>query len=117
VAEYSYHDPDRFFVDPVTVPPELAARRRANLAALRTLAGPSMNDPGLLGRLPRIRVPALVIWGDSDRIVTPAYGLAMANALGNARFAVIADAGHLPHLEQPAATFESLDAFLAASPA
>jgi pimeloyl-ACP methyl ester carboxylesterase len=116
VAEYSYHDPDRFFVDPATVPPELAARRRANLAALRTLAGPSMNDPGLLGRLPGIRVPAHVIWGDSDRIVTPAYGRAMANALGNARFTVIADAGHLPHLEQPAATFDALDSFLAASP-
>jgi pimeloyl-ACP methyl ester carboxylesterase len=113
VAEYSFHDADRFYVDPATVPAEQAAIRQANMATMRILAGDSMHDPGLLGRLGRIDVPTLVIWGDSDRIVTPGYGRAMADAFANARFAVITDAGHLPHLEQPAATFEVLDAFLA----
>src|SRR5579862_820071 len=32
VAEYSYHDPDRFYLDPATVPPEQVARQRANIA-------------------------------------------------------------------------------------
>src|SRR5207253_9250479 len=50
VAEYSYHDPDRFYVDPATVPAEQAALRRANLATMRIMAGPSMHDPDLLGR-------------------------------------------------------------------
>jgi pimeloyl-ACP methyl ester carboxylesterase len=115
VAEYSFHDADRFYVDPTTVPAEQAALQRANMATMRILAGnPYMHDPDLLGRLGCIDMPALVIWGDSDRIVTPAYGRAIANAFTNARFAVVTDAGHLPHLEQPAATFEVLDAFLAA---
>ena len=54
-----------------------------------------------------------MIWGASDRIVTPAYGQALADAFVNAIFAILPDAGHLPHLEEPAATFEVLDAFLA----
>ncbi|HYW24325.1 MAG TPA: alpha/beta hydrolase [Terriglobales bacterium] len=113
VAEYSFHDADRFYVDPATVPAEQAAIRQANLATMRILAGDSMHDPGLFGRLGRIDVPTLVIWGDSDRIVTPEYGRAMADAFASARFAVVTDAGHLPHIEKPAATFEVLDAFLA----
>src|SRR5438067_1185231 len=84
---------------PATVPAEQAALRRANLATMRIMAGPSMHDPDLLGRLGRIDVPTLVIWGDSDRIVTPEYGRAMGAAFANARFAIITDAGHLPHLE------------------
>jgi pimeloyl-ACP methyl ester carboxylesterase len=115
VAEYSFHDADRFYVDPATVPAEQTARQRANMATLRILAGdPYMHDPDLLGRLDRVEVPTLVIWGASDRIVTPAYGRALADAFASADFAVIPDAGHLPHLEGPAATFAVLDTFLAA---
>jgi pimeloyl-ACP methyl ester carboxylesterase len=114
VADYSFHDGDRFYVDPATLPPEQTARQRANMATLRILAGdPYMHDAKLLGRLDGIEVPTLVIWGASDRIVTPAYGRAMSGAIRGARFATIADAGHLPHLEQPAATYAVLDPFLA----
>jgi pimeloyl-ACP methyl ester carboxylesterase len=54
-----------------------------------------------------------VIWGDSDRIVTPAYGRAMTDAIPGARFTNISDAGHLAHVKQPAATYAVLDTFLA----
>jgi pimeloyl-ACP methyl ester carboxylesterase len=116
VAEYSFHDGDRFYNDPATLPPEQIARQQANIATLRVLAGdPYMHDPDLLGRLHTITVPTLVVWGDSDRIVTPAYGRALADAIPGARFAEIRDAGHLPQLEQPAATYTVLDTFLAAT--
>ncbi|MEV6207898.1 hypothetical protein [Kitasatospora sp. NPDC051914] len=60
---------------------------------MRTLAGdPYMHDPELLRRLGRVRTPALLSWGGSDRIVTPAYGAAYART-----FAVL-DA----HLSRPA---------------
>jgi pimeloyl-ACP methyl ester carboxylesterase len=114
VAEYSFHDSDRFYVDPTTLPPDQTARQQANMATLRILAGdPYMHDPDLLGRLDSAEVPTLVIWGASDRIVTPAYGRAMTDAIPGARFANIPDAGHLPQLEQPAATYAVLDTFLA----
>ncbi len=105
VAEYSYHDPDRFYVDPASVPPEQAAQRAANMETMRVFAGdPYMHDPGLAARLGRVEVPVLVLWGDSDRIVAPAYGQALAAAFPQAQFAIIAEAGHLPQIEQPAAT-------------
>jgi pimeloyl-ACP methyl ester carboxylesterase len=63
-------------------------------------------------RLGQVEIPVLVMWGDSDRIVTPECGQAMATAFRQAEFAIIADAGHLPQLEQPAATFDLLDAYI-----
>ena len=114
VAEYSFHDAERFYVDPATVADEQMARQRANIATMRELAGdPYMHDPDLLGKLAKVDVPALVIWGSSDRIVTPEYGHAMAGAFADAQFTVIPDAGHLPQLEQPQATFQALDGFVA----
>jgi pimeloyl-ACP methyl ester carboxylesterase len=116
VAEYSYYDPDRFYVDPATIPPEQAARRAANMATLRVLAGdPYMHDPELLGRLGQVKIPVMVLWGDSDRIFTPEYGRAFARAFPDARFSIVADAGHLPQLEQPAAVFDALDSYLHAA--
>jgi pimeloyl-ACP methyl ester carboxylesterase len=117
VAEYSFYDADRFYVDPAAVPPEQAAQRAANMATMRVFAGdPYMHDPGLPGRLGRVGVPVLVLWGDSDRIVTPGYGQALAAAFPQAQFTVISQAGHLPQLEQPDATFGALDAFIRKDP-
>jgi pimeloyl-ACP methyl ester carboxylesterase len=113
VAEYSFHDADRFYVDPVTVSDEQAARQRANMATMRIVAGePYMHDPSLLSRLGRIRIPVRVIWGNSDRIVTPAYGAAYAAAFGDGRLAIVRNAGHLPQIEQPAATFSLIDDYV-----
>ena len=115
VAEYSFHDSERFYIDPATVPPEQAALRRANMATMRAVAGdPYMHDPKLLRRLGRVRIPTLVLWGESDRIVTPAYGAALAAAFQGAQFEVVERAGHLPQLERPAATFALVDAFIGA---
>jgi pimeloyl-ACP methyl ester carboxylesterase len=86
------------------------------MTTLRVVAGdPYMHDPEPLGRLDRVKFPVLVLWGDSDRIFTPDYGRAFAGAFPDARFSIIADAGHLPHLEQPAAVFDALDSYLRAA--
>ncbi|MFE0523598.1 alpha/beta fold hydrolase [Streptomyces sp. MBT33] len=114
-AEYSWHDPDRFYADPATLPAEELARRQGNMATMRLLAGdPYMHDPKLMRRLGRVRQPALLVWGESDRIVTPEYGAAYAKAFGNGRLEVVPEAGHLPHVEQPDATFALIDAWLRA---
>ncbi|MEU1474433.1 alpha/beta fold hydrolase [Streptomyces sp. NPDC005760] len=113
VAEHSWHDPDRYHLDPADVPADDLARRGADMATMRVFAGdPYMHDPTLLSRLGRIQVPTLLLWGESDRVVTPAYGAAYAEAFGNGRLEVIPEAGHLPQLEQPEATFALIDAHL-----
>jgi pimeloyl-ACP methyl ester carboxylesterase len=113
VADNAWYDSDRYYQDPATVPPEQAARQRANMATMRVLTSDQdMYDPGLLARLGQVKIPVLVVWGEADRIVTPAYGAAYAAAFPNARFERIAKAGHLPQIEQPAATFAVIDEFL-----
>lgn len=112
VAEHAYHEPDKFFVDPATLPPERLALIRGNMVALKAVAGTQMSDPKLLHRLGDVDIPALVLWGESDRIQTPAYGRALAKALPNGRFELIEKAGHLPQLEAPDATFAAIDRFV-----
>ena len=65
---------------------------------------------GLLRRLGRLNVPTLAVWGDNDNVVNSAYGKAYSNAFANARFEIVTNAGHLPQIEQPAATFALIDA-------
>ena len=62
---------------------------------------PYMHDPKLKGRLHRIHVPTLVLWGTADRIVTSGYGRAYAEAIPSARYLELPGVGHFPHLEKP----------------
>jgi pimeloyl-ACP methyl ester carboxylesterase len=113
VAEHTWHDPDRFYVDPATIPAEQAEAQQANMATMAVVFR-DMYDGELRDRLSEVSVPALVIWGDSDRIFTPGYGRAYAAAYANGRFELIRDAGHLPQLEQPGPTLALIEEFLAA---
>ncbi|HWU58904.1 MAG TPA: alpha/beta hydrolase [Microbacteriaceae bacterium] len=113
IARYSFADSDRFFTDPTTVPEAQKSAQQANMVSLKLLAGdPYMHDPELLDRLTQIGIPTLVIWGDSDGIVTPAYGRAFADAFAHGRFELVANAGHLPQIEQPTATLELIRNYL-----
>jgi pimeloyl-ACP methyl ester carboxylesterase len=101
VLELSYFDPDAFRIDPATMTPERAATQAANRSALQAYAGSEMTDPSLLGRLPDVRIPALVVWGAADRMVPVEHGRAYAAAIPGGQFRLIAKAGHLPQLETP----------------
>ena len=61
---------------------------------------PHMFNPQLAFWLRRIAVPTLVLWGASDRIVTPEYGQGYAQQIPGAAFRAIPRAGHHPELEQ-----------------
>jgi pimeloyl-ACP methyl ester carboxylesterase len=71
-----------------------------------------MHNPKLKHRLHRIAVPTLLVWGENDGIVTPAYGEAYRKLIPGAEMAVIPEAGHYPHIEQPAAVGDRVRAFL-----
>jgi pimeloyl-ACP methyl ester carboxylesterase len=94
---------------------ELVARSRA--ASAMYLWEPYAHNPKLRRRLRRIDVPALVLWGESDGLVTPAYGRAFADAIPNAEFQLIRAAGHVPQLEQPQALADHVNQFSSAHPA
>jgi pimeloyl-ACP methyl ester carboxylesterase len=73
---------------------------------------PHMFNPQLKHWLHRVSAPTLVLWGESDRIVTPDYGRHYAGLIPGAIFETIPEAGHHPELEQPAAFVASVERFL-----
>jgi pimeloyl-ACP methyl ester carboxylesterase len=113
VRRRSWHDPDRFAPDfDGMTDDELVVYHREWESLCLYGWRPYMHNPRLRRWLTRIAVPTLVLWGESDGIVTPAYGRAYAAAIPGARFESIAEAGHHPHLEQPEAFVDRVAAFL-----
>jgi len=104
----------RFYADP-----ERAVRRLADMANVdmnmvtknrntvtRLAYRPRFYNPSLAKWLHRITVPTLLVWGDKDGLVPPAFGEAYRAAIPGSRLVVLKDAGHAPFDEQK-------DAFLA----
>ena len=92
----------------------LVARNRE--ATARYAWSPYMHNPKLKTRLHRIRIPTLLLWGTSDRILSEAYGRAFCAAIPGARFDTIARAGHFPHIEQPEEFARKVFAFIEGQP-
>ena len=64
-------------------------------------------------RLAGIAAPTLVVWGAEDRLLPLPFGRRLAATIPGARFVAIADAGHSPMWEQPAAFERAIGGFLA----
>ncbi|MGA7490108.1 MAG: alpha/beta fold hydrolase [Xanthobacteraceae bacterium] len=102
VDRLAYHDPAAAAVDHTAISDDDALIMFRNREAAALFAwSPYMYDPKLAGRLHRIRVPTLVLWGASDRIASPDYGRAYSRLIAGAQFELIEQAGHYPHLERP----------------
>jgi pimeloyl-ACP methyl ester carboxylesterase len=101
IAQRSYHDPERFAVDPAALPPEAQRTMAANRETLAVYGGRTMTDPALAARLRTVHAPALVVWGEADRIADAEYGRAFAEAIPGAGFEVLTEAGHMPQIEAP----------------
>jgi 3-oxoadipate enol-lactonase len=98
--------------------PDIAERVRALMAETAV--------PGIIGALAAMRdrtssesllptlagLPTLVLVGEADGLTPPDQARAMAQVIPGARLAVIPGAGHLPPVEQPAATTEVLLEFV-----
>jgi pimeloyl-ACP methyl ester carboxylesterase len=108
VLQAAFHNPDRFRVDPTSMPEAAQQTAAANRVSLATYAGTAMSDATLETRLEAVNLPSLVLWGDSDHIVTPEYGRALARAIPGAHFQILAEAGHLPQVESPVDTMRAI---------
>ena len=61
---------------------------------------PRFCNPDLHKWLHRITVPALIVWGDNDRLFPQDYGQQLKHCIPQARLVVFNDCGHLPHVEK-----------------
>lgn len=74
------------------------------------------HDTGLTDQLQDFHLPILVITGDDDRIVPTADSVRLAGELPGAQLVVIADTGHVPQEEQPAAFLDAVNNFVSQLP-
>jgi pimeloyl-ACP methyl ester carboxylesterase len=98
---------DAFHPEPV-----FAAHRRRVLAIdlssgnLHALADERLAAGGAIDRIDQrlktIQTPAVVVQGDSDRLVKPVYGRRLAAALAHARLVMVAHTGHMVPYTDPA---------------
>jgi proline iminopeptidase len=83
---------------------------------LHARTGPSWDEEAktmdLRPELGNVKAPTLVVVGDDDFICDVTAGREMADGIPGARLQVIADAGHFPWVEQPAAFRRVVDEFL-----
>ena len=63
-------------------------------------------------KLPDIKIPALIIVGEADKITPPEAARYLHDNIEHSRLAVIKDAGHLSNLENPSAFNDALKSFL-----
>ena len=63
-------------------------------------------------RLGEIKVPALVITGDDDRIVPPALAVRLSKELPDAKLVILSKCGHMPQEECPQAFLDAVGQFV-----
>lgn len=112
-ARVTYHDP-AFAERDLTVLDEHAREGIArSIEALARFGWTHyLHNRALLHWLHRVQRPTLVLRGESDGVVSRSYHDVLAAAVGAGDVVEVPDAGHSPHLEQPAATVRELTAFV-----
>lgn len=86
-------------------PVKLTASEQAAITA-------SLQNFDLLASANKVTMPALVLTGEYDGINPPAEGKKVADALPNATFEVIPNAGHIAFFENPKRVFSLIDRFI-----
>lgn len=84
----------------------------ANTAFLRSLRGLARSqfaaNRSAWAALRSISVPTLVVWGDRDRLVSPALAPEVAAAIPDSRLLVLHDIGHTAMMEDPETTARAM---------
>jgi pimeloyl-ACP methyl ester carboxylesterase len=89
--------------DPQALDPQTMAELAAGSVAARSTgaAGTAIVHAGLRDRLDRLTMPALVVFGERDRVIDPTGGPLLAAALPSAELLLLPQTGHLPMIERP----------------
>jgi pimeloyl-ACP methyl ester carboxylesterase len=103
LRELLFHDPEGYMAKLVLVEDPDEERLIAGYQAMTVLARLVWErpyDPKLASRLYRVQCPVLLLWGDSDRVVPPAYAEAYRQHLPQAELKLIPQCGHLAMFEK-----------------
>jgi pimeloyl-ACP methyl ester carboxylesterase len=101
-----FHHPDGYMAKMIIGDEPDDERRLAGYQAMTVLARMVWErpySPKLPARLRRVRCPTLLLWGEHDQLVPPAYGRAYLQHLPQAEWKMLPDCGHLGMFEQEGA--------------
>jgi pimeloyl-ACP methyl ester carboxylesterase len=73
---------------------------------------PRFFNPKLERWLHRIDVPTHIVWGAQDRVIPPVYAEAFRRLIPGSTVTMIANAGHLPHIERESEVAAAMQKFL-----
>jgi pimeloyl-ACP methyl ester carboxylesterase len=120
-------DPDSPFMvewwaSPTPVDEDFIRRERRDSAAIPLRVWLAVLDQGLVYEdlqrtLPRLRAPALLLWGSKDPIIEEEARQTLREALPQAQVKVFPGLGHNPIWEDPGACADVINAFLSAASA
>src|SRR5262249_5826832 len=99
LRELVFHDPAGYVAQMVmqdNLDEEKMLNAYQNMTALARLVWERPYDPKLARRLARVRCPTLLVWGESDRLVPPAYGKAYLEHIPGAELKLLPQCGHMP---------------------
>jgi pimeloyl-ACP methyl ester carboxylesterase len=120
MIEKAFHDPAsdaaRVYIalpDDIHSRAEVMVQRMKGLAAAARFMWP-LGDRGLSERLYRVKARTMLMWGESDRMIPPAYADAFKELMTGAksvRIEKIRDAGHMVLLERTDAAVKAITRF------
>ena len=92
----------------------LPGAQRASYTMLRTISTLRGLRSHIMLRddMANLSVPTLFIWGEADAFAPPSNGQEVAAQMPVAQIEILADAGHLPYLDQPDAVAALITKFL-----
>jgi pimeloyl-ACP methyl ester carboxylesterase len=107
----------KVYGDPTRVTPALVDRyyeltlREGNRHALGQRLQQMDRGAGS-GRIPELKVPALILWGGRDRLIPPSNAKRFKADIAGSRLVMFDDLGHVPHEEAPDLTVAAVKEFL-----
>ncbi len=120
MRELLFHDPNGYMAKMIIADEPDDERRLAGYQAMTVLARLVWQrpyDPKLPDRLHRVKCPVLLLWGENDRLVPPAYGSAYKKHLPQAKLELIPGCGHMSMFEKETEFVEAIRTFsLAGNP-
>lgn len=107
---YTFYDPNMATKELVDEVYEIVNNRGKAIRVISTAKSAIRNN--LASRLHELDMPALLIWGQDDKITPPFVGEQFEKLLPNAKLHILEKCGHAPMMERPKEFNAILDDFL-----
>jgi len=112
VLRDSYYDPCQITHEQVEVYANAIAAAGGRYGLLQTAKQAIPKDIDCItAKYPTIKVPTLILWGDSDRIIPRSIGERLRRDIPNSTLETVPRSGHVPQEEQPVETMRYITAF------